>query len=225
MNRAMALFRSSVFKKAVMAVTGLMLFGFVLSHMTGNLKIFQGAEKINSYSAFLREFGQPILPYQGFLWIMRIGLLMAAVLHIWSAIALTLENRKARPTNYAMRKPIKMDYASRTMRYSGFIVGGYIIYHLLHLTGGQAHSDFVHGDVYHNLITAFQNPLIALLYVVVNVLLAFHLYHGLWSMFQSLGIDHPAIKSLRRPFAAVFAVVICLGFIAVPISVLTGIVS
>ncbi len=225
MNRAAALYRSAIFKKAIMAITGMVLFGFVLSHMTGNLKIFQGAEKINHYSEFLREFGQPVLPYKGFLWIMRLGLIGAAVLHIWSAIALTLDNRRARPKNYELRRPVQMDYASRTMRYSGFIVAGYIVYHLLHLTSGQAHPDFVHGDVYSNLIIAFQNPLVAAIYVVVNILLSFHLYHGLWSMFQSLGIDHPAVKGLRRPFAATFAVVICLGFIAIPISIVTGLIQ
>ena len=225
MNRVVALYRSAIFKKAVMAITGLILFGFVVSHMVGNLKMFQGAEKINDYAEFLREFGQPVLPYKGLLWILRIGLLGAGALHIWSAVALTLENRRARPKSYAQLKPVQMDYASRTMRYSGFIVAAYVIYHLLHLTTGQAHSDFVYGDVYGNVVAAFQNPLIAVIYIVANILLAFHLYHGLWSMFQSLGIDHPAIKSFRRPFAATFAVVICLGFIAIPLSVVTGLVQ
>lgn len=225
MSRAIALYRSSIFKKAVMAVTGLALFGFVVGHMLGNLKAFQGAEKLNGYAEFLREIGYPMVPHGGVLWAARIGLLVAVALHTWSAIVLTLENHRARPKKYAVRKPIQMDYASRTMRYSGFLVGGYIIYHLLHLTTGHMHSDFIEGDVYHNLIVGFQNPLIALAYIAINILLGFHLYHGLWSMFQSLGLDHPAISSLRRPFAATFSAIICIGFVSVPIAVLAGIVS
>jgi len=225
MSRVWTLFRSAVFLKAVMAVTGVVLFGFVLAHMSGNLKVFQGPEKINEYAEFLREVGQPVLPRTGLLWILRVGLVAAVGLHIWSAVVLTLENRRARPKGYALRKPIQLDYASRTMRWSGFIVAGYVIYHLLHFTGGQAHADFVAGDVYHNLVSAFQNPLVAGVYIVVNVLLGLHLYHGLWSLFQTLGLNHPLATAVRRPLAAAFAVVVTLGFIAVPVSILTGVVS
>ena len=225
MSRVKALLGSPVFVKGVMAVTGVILFGFVLSHMAGNLKVFQGPEKINEYAEFLREVGSPVLPKYGLLWILRIGLLAAVVFHFWAAVVLTLQNRRARPKDYAVKKPIQLDFASRTMRYSGFLVAGYIVYHLLHFTTGQAHPDFVYGDVYRNLVIGFQNPLVAGLYIVINILLGLHLYHGLWSMFQSLGIDHPAIVNFRRPFAAIFAVVVTLGFISVPISIVTGIVS
>lgn len=225
MSRVKALLGSPVFVKGVMAVTGILLFGFVLTHMAGNLKVFQGPEKINEYAEFLREVGSPVLPKYGLLWILRIGLLAAVVFHFWAAVVLTLQNRRARPKDYAVKKPIQMDFASRTMRYSGFLVAGYIVYHLLHFTTGQAHPDFVYGDVYRNLVIGFQNPLVAGVYIVVNILLGFHLYHGLWSMFQSLGIDHPAIVNLRRPFAAAFSVIVTLGFVAVPISIVTGLVS
>lgn len=225
MSRALVLYRSAIFKKAVMAVTGIMLFGFIVSHMAGNLKVFFGPQEINQYAEALRELGKPFLPKTALLWILRFGLLGAAVLHIWSAVALTLENKRARPKNYAVRKPVQMDFAQRTMRYSGFLILGYLIYHILHFTTGQAHPDFVYGDVYRNLVIGFENPLVVAVYIVVNVMLAFHLYHGLWSMFQSLGINHPSINGLKRPFAAVFAVVVCVGFIAVPISVLIGVVG
>lgn len=224
-SRVKTLLSSPVFVKAVMAVTGIILFGFVLTHMTGNLKVFQGPEKINEYAEFLREVGSPVLPRYGLLWILRIGLLAAVLFHFWAAVVLTLQNRRARPKDYAVKKPIQLDYASRTMRYSGFLIAGYIVYHLLHFTTGQAHPDFVYGDVYRNLVIGFQNPLVVGVYVLVNILLGFHLYHGLWSMFQSLGIDHPAIVNLRRPFAAVFAVVVTLGFLSVPLSIVAGIVS
>ena len=224
-GRVKALLSSPVFVKGVMAVTGIILFGFVLSHMAGNLKVFQGPEEINEYAEFLREVGSPVLPKYGLLWILRIGLLAAVVFHFWAAVTLTLQNRRARPKGYAVKKPIQLDFASRTMRYSGFLIAGYIIYHLLHFTTGQAHPDFVYGDVYNNLVIGFQNPLVAGLYIVINILLGFHLYHGLWSMFQSLGIDHPAIINLRRPFAVVFAVLVTIGFVSVPISIVTGVIS
>lgn len=225
MSRVKTLLGSPVFVKAVMAVTGIILFGFVLSHMAGNLKVFQGPEKINEYAEFLREVGSPVLPKYGLLWILRIGLLAAVLFHFWAAVVLTLQNRRARPKDYAVKKPIQLDFASRTMRYSGFLIAGYIIYHLLHFTTGHAHPDFVYGDVYNNLVIGFQNPLVAGVYIVINILLGFHLYHGLWSMFQSLGINHPAIVPLRRPFATVFAVLVTLGFLSVPISIVTGLVS
>lgn len=224
-NYLLNLYRSALVKKAIMAVTGVILFGFVFVHMTGNLKIFQGPEKINEYSAFLREFGQPVLPYSGVVWILRIGLLVAVALHILAATELTLMNRRARPVGYKGRKSVQMDYASRTMRYSGYLIFGYVIYHLLHLTVGTVHEDFIPHDVYHNLVVGFSNPLIAVVYMVINVLLGFHLYHGLWSLFQTLGLSHPRWDAARRGFAILFAVVVTAGFVSVPLAVLTGVVS
>ncbi len=219
------LYRSAVVKKAIMAVTGVMLFGFVFAHMTGNLKIFQGPEKLNDYSAFLREVGQPVLPETGLLWILRIGLLAAVGLHVLAATELTLMNRRARPVDYKGRRSVQMDYASRTMRVSGYLIFGYVVYHLLHLTVGSVHEDFIPHDVYHNVVVGFSNPWIAGVYMIVNLLLGFHLYHGLWSLFQSLGLSHPRWDPARRGFAVVFAVVVTAGFLAVPLAVLTGVVS
>ena len=170
-----------------MAISGNVLFGFVLGHMTGNLKVFQGPEKFNAYSEWLREIGHPLLPHGGALWLARAVLLLAVGLHIWSAAELTRMSRRARPERYARRGGLQLDYAARTMRWSGVLIGFYVVYHLMHLTSGNVHPDFVAGDVYHNLVSGFAWWPIATLYIVSNVFLGFDLYHGLWSMFQSLG--------------------------------------
>jgi succinate dehydrogenase / fumarate reductase cytochrome b subunit len=219
------LFTSTLVKKAVMGVTGLVLFGFVVSHMAGNLKVFQGAEKFNAYAEFLREMGAPVVPESGALWLMRLGLLAAVGLHIWSATSLTLTNRRARPQDYELRQGIQLDYAARTMRVSGYLLGFYILYHLMHLTLGNVHPDFQPGNAYHNLVAGFQSAPTAFVYIVANLLLGVHLYHGLWSLFQSLGWNHPAYNTWRRPFAVTFAVVVSAGFIAVPLAVLAGVVT
>lgn len=216
---------SSIAKKAVMAVTGLILFGWIVGHMTGNLKVFQGAEKFNAYAEFLREMGAPLFPESGVLWLVRGALTLALVLHVWSATSLTLINRRARDKDYETRKSVQLDYAARTMRWSGYLIAFYIVFHLMHLTWGNVHHNFVLGNPYANLVSGFQVLPIALVYIAANLLLGMHLYHGLWSMFQSLGLNHPSYNASRRYFAVAFAVVVCLGFISVPVAVLTGIVS
>ncbi len=216
---------SSIAKKAIMAVTGLILFGWIVGHMTGNLKVFQGAEKFNAYAEFLREMGAPLFPESGVLWLVRGALTLALVLHVWSATSLTLINRRARDKDYETRKSVQLDYAARTMRWSGYLIAFYILFHLMHLTWGNVHHNFVLGNPYANLVSGFQILPIALVYIAANLLLGMHLYHGLWSMFQSLGLNHPSYNASRRYFAVSFAVVVCLGFICVPVAVLTGIVS
>ncbi|MEM7479726.1 MAG: succinate dehydrogenase cytochrome b subunit [Acidobacteriota bacterium] len=225
MNWFASVYRSAVGKKAAMAISGIVLFGFVFTHMTGNLKVFQGAEKFNAYAEWLREIGAPLLPHSGMLWILRIGLLAAVVIHIASAIALVRLARKARPEGYRRRDAVQMDYAVRTMRWGGVLIALYVVYHLMHLTFGNVHGDFIPGDVYHNVVTAFQNPLVAGVYAIANLALGFHLYHGLWSLFQSLGWNHPRFNPWRRAFATAFAVIVTVGFISVPLAVLTGLVS
>jgi succinate dehydrogenase / fumarate reductase cytochrome b subunit len=216
---------SSIAKKAIMAVTGLLLFGWIVGHMTGNLKVFQGAEKFNAYAEFLREMGAPLFPESGVLWLARGALTLALVLHVWSATSLTLINRRARDKDYETRKGVQLDYAARTMRWSGYLIAFYIIYHLMHLTWGNVLHDFVAGNPYANLVSGFQVLPVALIYIAANLLLGMHLYHGLWSMFQSLGLNHPTYNLWRRYFAVTFAVVVSLGFISVPVAVLTGLVS
>jgi succinate dehydrogenase / fumarate reductase cytochrome b subunit len=217
--------QSAVLKKAVMAVTGVVLFGWILAHMFGNLKIFFGRESFNHYAEFLREMGSPLIPPTGLLWLSRLTLLAAVGLHIWAATTLTLQNRRARPVGYREIRGVELDYAARTMRVSGYLLALYVVYHLLHLTFGSLHTDFLPADPYGNVVKGFQAAPVAMVYVFANLLLGLHLYHGLWSLFQSLGWNHPAYSTLRRPFAVTFALAIFLGFASVPLAVLAGIVS
>ncbi len=225
MQSPIKFFQSAIGKKTIMAVSGLLLFGFVLGHMIGNLKLYLGAESINHYGEFLREFGYPLLPHEGFLWGARIGLLTLVVLHIWSAWAVTRMSRAARPTKYKQRGNVAATYASRTMRWGGVILLLFIVYHLLHLTVGNVHPDFVHGDIYHNMIAGLSVPWVAAFYIVANIFLGMHLFHGLWSMFQTLGWAAPTANDWRRKFAAAFAAVITLGNLSFPITILTGLIQ
>lgn len=224
-------YRSDLGKKTVMAVTGIMLFGFVLGHMAGNLKIYMGPgvdgnpAPLDQYAHWLREIGYPALPHSGFLWIARLVLLAAVGLHAWSALVLTRRSRGARPEKYSRRDIVQATYASRTVRWGGVIIGLFVVYHLAHLTSGQAHADFHPGEVYRNVVSAFQNPVVSLIYIVAQLALCFHLYHGLWSMFQTLGWYNESTPDWRRRFALVFALIIAIGNISFPVAVLTGLVS
>jgi succinate dehydrogenase / fumarate reductase, cytochrome b subunit len=218
-------YRSAVGKKVVMAVTGIILFGFVFGHMLGNLKLYFGPEKLNEYGVWLRTLGTPAFPNELLLWLARIGLLAAVVLHIDAATRLTIMNRKARPKDYEDRKSVAATYAARTMRWGGVIVLLFVIFHILDFTTGNVNPDFVEGNVYHNVIASFSRWWVSAFYVIANIALGFHLYHGLWSMFQSLGWNHPYFNPWRREFATVFAVVITLGNVSFPLAVLSGIVQ
>ena len=219
------LYRSPMAKKVVMAVTGLMLFGFVLIHMIGNLKLYLGPEKLNGYAHGLREIGAPFFGHGEFLWVARFGLLVAVLLHIVSAVQLTQINRRARPKGYAKLSYEESTYASRTMRWGGAILLLFVIYHLLHLTTGNAHGDFKPGDVYYNVVTGFSQPLVSGFYILANIALGFHLFHGLWSLFQSLGLNGGRFNAVRKQFAIAFAVIISAANISFPIAVLTGLVK
>lgn len=209
-----------------MAVTGIVLFGFVLVHMLGNLKLYQGPEKINGYAEWLREVGSPLLPHSGLLWIFRIVLLGAVVLHVTAATQLTLKNRRARPDRYQRHVAIQSTFATRTMRWGGVIIALYVLYHLAHLTWGTAHPTFVAGDVYGNVVSGFKIWWVSAIYIVAQIALGFHLYHGLWSMFQSLGWwESSDPRDWRRRFAQVFALVITLGNLSFPLAVLAGVVQ
>jgi len=217
-------YRSAIGKKAVMAVTGLILFGWIFLHMVGNLKLYMGAESLNHYAEWLRQLGAPMLPNTVALWLTRVLLIVAVVFHIHSAYSLTVMNAKARPVGYTDRDYVKGTYAARTMRWGGVIILLFVIYHLLHLTTGDAHHDFIPGDVYHNVVTGFQVPWVAAVYILANLALGLHVYHGVWAMFSSLGLVNPRFEAWRRNFAAVFAVVITTANILFPLSVLTGFV-
>lgn len=211
--------RSTIGRKVVMAVTGIALFGFVLAHMAGNCQVFLGRDAFNHYAESLREF----LHGTG-LWAARGGLLVAAVLHVWAAASLTLQARAARPVAYRTWTANESTYASRTMRWSGVLVLAFVIYHLMHLTWGNAHPDFVTTDPYHNFVAGFEVPLVSAFYILANVLLGFHLKHGLWSMLQTLGLSHPRYKRAAVLAATAFAVLVTLGNLTFPIAVLAGVV-
>ncbi|MEM8930564.1 MAG: succinate dehydrogenase cytochrome b subunit [Acidobacteriota bacterium] len=220
------LYRSPMAKKVVMAGTGLILFGFVFVHMLGNLKLYAGPESLDTYAHFLREVGYPLIPKEGVLWAFRFGLLAAVGLHILSAWQLTQISHKARPQKYAHApKRQESTYASRTMRWGGVILLLFIVYHLLHLTTGSVHPEFEHGAVYSNVVAGFQNPLVAGFYIIANIALGFHLFHGLWSLFQTLGWNGERFNQLRKAFAVTFALLVAGANISFPIAVLTGIVS
>ena len=216
-NKAVRLWDSTNGKKAVMAVSGFILFLFVLGHMLGNLQVFEGPAQFNRYAQLLR-----ILPEA--LWTVRIILIIMVILHIVAAVQLALRKRAARPIEYAKRKPVGSTYASRTMYWSGPIILAFVIYHLLDLTTGNLNPSFIEGDVYHNVVASFSNPIVSAWYIFAMVLLALHLRHGVWSMFNSLGLSRPRYTNMLRRAATFFAVMIFLGFISVPIGVLTGVV-
>jgi succinate dehydrogenase / fumarate reductase, cytochrome b subunit len=225
MRQVLTLSRSSVGKKALMAVSGILLAGFVVAHMLGNLKMFQGAEAMDGYAQYLRELGYPILPEYGLLWIARLALLGALLVHAVAAFQLWQKSRSARSTRYRKEDSQVFSYASRTMRWGGVIVLLFVVYHILHFTTGTAHPDFEYGSVYANVVTGFQNPLIALVYVVAVGSLALHLYHGLWSVFSTLGSQNPKVDRIRRPLAATVSIALFVGYIAVPVAVVAGILT
>jgi succinate dehydrogenase / fumarate reductase cytochrome b subunit len=208
---------STIGRKAVMAVTGVILFGFVLGHLTGNLTLYLGPEAINGYGAFLRKF----LHGAG-LWIVRGALLVSAILHVWAATTLTLDSWAARPRRYRMWEPKDSTYASRTMRWGGVILFLFIVFHILHLTLGRMHPDFRASDVYHNVVAGFQVWPVSAFYLLAMVFLALHLDHGVWSLLQTLGLSHPRYQRWARRAARAFAIVVVLGNCSFPIAVLAG---
>lgn len=218
--RAPNFWQSTNGKKVVMAVTGCILFLFVVGHMLGNLQVFEGRARINAYGHFLQSLGE-------LLWIARITLIVAVILHITATVQLALRNKKARPIDYSRKQAINSSYASRTMYWSGPIVLVFVIFHLLQFTAGYIHpgSQFIEGDVYHNLVAGFSVWWVSVWYIFSMILLGFHLRHGIWSMFQSLGYNHPKHTPLLKKSALLIAVVIVLGYISIPISVLTGLVK
>lgn len=219
-------YRSAVGKKWVMALTGLMIMGFVFIHAFGNLKVYFGAESFNHYGEFLRELLVPLLPRTWLLWILRGGLIVAFGLHIHSAYSLTRMNRRARAGGYEQSRDYQAaTAASRTMRWTGVIFALFLLFHLADLTWGTVNPDFVRGDVYRNFVATFSRPPVAILYIIANLALCLHLFHGAWSMFQSLGLNNPRWNSWRRSFAVGFAVVIGVMNLSFPIAVMTGVVD
>ena len=212
--------QTTVGKKAVMAITGVILFGFVVGHLLGNLQIFLPPEHINHYAATLRS-----LP--GLLWGARITLLISVGLHIWSSWQLWLLQREARPIGYVKKTNLNSTYASRTMMWSGPIILAFVIFHLLHLTFGTIHpgGPFDEHNVYNNVVTGFQVWPVSLFYIIAMIMLCYHLYHGMWSMFQTLGLSHPVYTPWLRALAKIVAILIAVGNISIPVAILAGFIK
>jgi succinate dehydrogenase cytochrome b subunit len=218
MNRVRALWTSSVGKKAVMAVTGLIMLAYLITHVLANLLIFQGPEKINAYSRFLHGTG-------GALWAARLVLLAAVGLHIVAAVQLASRRRAARPIGYAAGRESQVStLASRTIRWGGALILVFLVYHILHFTLGTVHPSFVEGDPYHNVVAGFSNPLVVLFYEVALVAVGLHLYHGIWSSGRSLGVSSPSPQPLRRQLALVLSVMVWAGFTVIPLAVYAGVI-
>jgi len=230
----LSLYQTAVGKKWVMAVTGIMLLGFVLFHMFGNIKLYLGVIEhdgemlydVDIYAEGLRELLTPIFPRTWLLWLLRGGLIAAFVLHIHSAYTLTRMNAAANIAYQSKRDWLAANFASRSMRYTGIIVAAYIIFDLADLTWGwMPHYGWERGEVQANVVNSLSNPVVAIIYIVANIMLAVHIYHGVYSMFQSLGINNPNYNSLRRGLATALAIIILIGNISFPIAVLTGIID
>lgn len=223
--RALGLWDSSVGKKILMAVSGLILYGFVIGHMVGNMKVYFGPEAFNHYAEGLRTLGDPIFGRGQLLWIARIILLAAVGIHILAVVQLYVKSKKARKHAYRKYNASEFSYASRTMLWGGLAILAFVIFHLLDLTWGTVNPNFRHGDAYHNFVTTFQRVPVSLAYIAAMVPLGMHLYHGFWSTLQTLGANNPKYNRLRRPIALTLALAIVVGNISFPIAVLLGIVK
>jgi succinate dehydrogenase / fumarate reductase cytochrome b subunit len=186
--------------------------------MLGNLQVFEGPEKLNAYAALLKS-------NIGLLWTARSILIAAVILHIFAAYQLARTSQKSRPVGYKRWRAVGSDFASRTMRWTGALIALFIAYHLLHLTIGTVHPDFVEADVYHNVITGFRVWYVSVVYIAAMLMLALHLYHGVWSMCESLGFNYPKYNHLIRALATILTVIVVAGFIAIPAAVLLGFIS
>jgi len=224
MTRVLAFLNSSIGRKVMMAATGAVLLLFVLGHMVGNLQIYLGAAALDHYAVFLREF-----LHGGGIWVARAVILAAALLHVWGALTTTLESWRARPVGYKGWRSAgnASTLSSRTMRWTGVVILLFVLYHLAHLTLGAhfANPGFREGQVFHNVVVGFQQVGASAIYVVAMIALGLHMYHGGWSLFQTLGISHPRYNQVIIGLAAVVAIVVALVNISFPVSVLAGLVK
>jgi succinate dehydrogenase / fumarate reductase cytochrome b subunit len=211
-------YRSTIGKKVIMAVTGLLLVGFVIGHMLGHLQVFQSAEKYNAYAHFLQSLG-------GLLWLVRLGLLGAAVLHIVCAVQLTRRKQAARPVAYRKWEPQVSTFASRTIRIGGVLLAAFIIFHILHFTTLNVFPEYREMTVYNRMIVAFRKPWLTGLYVLAMLALGLHLYHGAWSSMRTLGLTRATANPLQRKLPALIAAVTTLGFIIVPLAIAAGLIK
>lgn len=217
-GRSERFYDSTIGKKAVMAISGIVLFLFVIAHMIGNLQFFEGPEKMAAYARLLRV--EP-----GLLWAARIILLIMVIAHIWSATLLAIRKSQARPQRYVKKKAVASSYAARTMYWSGPIIAAFVVYHLLDFTFGVVNPGYQEGAVYENIVLSFQQPAVAIFYIFAMALLCMHLWHGAWSIFQTLGFSSPRYTPLLKFCAALISLVIFAGFVSIPLSVMTGLKS
>ena len=220
-----SLYESTIGKKIAMALAGFVLFGYLIVHLIGNLKVFTGEQHFNEYSAWLRAFGAPMLGHSQFLWLVRIVLLAALLVHVVASIQLYTRSRAARQVRYAKYNPEVFSRASRTMAWGGIAILLFVIYHVLHLTTGDVHPQFEAHQAYRNLVNGFRSPLPSIIYVVGMIAVGMHLYHGLWSATQTMGWNNKNYNRLRRPIAMTIAIAITAGFLLVPLAVWTGMVD
>ena len=219
LSRFAGFYDSVIGKKVVMAVTGVVLFGYLVGHLAGNLQVYVGQERMDNYAAFLHA--TPVL-----LWPVRALLLVSVVLHIVASIQLTRLKQEARPIGYVKKGAIASSYASRTMMWSGPIIAVFVVYHILDLTTGAAGTTQFHDlRAYENLVYSFRRIPVSAFYIFAMVLLGMHLYHGLWSVFQSVGFSHPRYTPVIKRVAAWVSILLVAGFISIPIAVLTGLVG
>jgi succinate dehydrogenase / fumarate reductase cytochrome b subunit len=219
-------YRSTIGKKIIMAVTGLIGIGFVIGHMAGNLQAFIGQNKLNAYGALLHG------PLAELLWVVRVVLIVAVVLHVLMAWQLTMRARAARPIAYQKREPQVSTLASRTMRWGGLLLLVFIVLHILHFTTGRIDPANWEGrldaagrhDVYGNLVASFRIWWVAAFYVLAMIFLGLHLYHGAWSSVRTLGYAKPSPHPLHRRIALAVAVLVWFGFTIVPLGVLAGLI-
>jgi succinate dehydrogenase / fumarate reductase cytochrome b subunit len=216
---------SSVFKKIVMAVSGIILVLYLIAHMIGNLKAFAGREAFNHYSAWLRTIGNPALPGATALWIIRVVLLTAVIAHIWAAVSLWRQARRARPQRYVTKKSVAQSYASRTMRWGGVIILAFIIFHILDLTLGAVNSEGHDSTPFDRLLASFQNPVVTAFYAIAVILVGMHLRHGIWSATQTLGQSNRRREVTVNYAATAIATVLTVGFLLTPFSVLFGLID
>ncbi len=227
-------YATAVGKKYVMAITGIIGIGFVIGHMVGNLKLYLGVVNENGrdvydvdvYGEFLREILVPILPRTYFLWILRLVLIGAVILHVHAAYSLTILNRKARPVKYQSARDYQIaNFASRSMRWTGIIVVLFLFWHLADLTWGWFNPDYVRGEVYRNVDASLSRIPVAILYIVANIALGIHLFHGTWSLFQSMGWNNPRFNQWRKGLATGIATVIVVGNVSFPVMTLAGVIE
>ena len=224
-HRAVRFYEAPIGKKVVMALTGAMLVGYVIAHLAGNLQIYSSdPQQINRYAAFLHDPAHAVA-----LWAARAVLLLAVILHVTASVQLWMQNRAARPTGYVKKNDVPASYAARTMIWSGPIVAAFVVFHVLHLTAGAVLPIRELGpnmpDVRYNVIAGFQNPAVSGFYILAMILLCMHLYHGMWSMFQSMGVSHPRYSAGIRKAAAILAILIAIGNCSIPLAVLTGLLT